>query len=100
MSYPPQSQDERQEVHACVMGEVQGVGFRFFIRRAASSLGVSGWVRNTPDGTVELVAQGRRGHLDRLLDEARRGPSGARVEDVRVEWSTPQVTFSGFSIHR
>lgn len=100
VSQPQQTQDERFEVRALVHGEVQGVGFRFFVRREASLLGLTGWVRNMPEGTVEFVAQGRRMQLDRLVDAARHGPSGARVADVAVEWHNPTSTLAGFSIRR
>ncbi|HEV3103639.1 MAG TPA: acylphosphatase [Candidatus Dormibacteraeota bacterium] len=55
--------------------------------REAHSLGLRGWVRNSDDGSVELVAEGPRPDLDRLLEAARRGPSHARVSDVRADWS-------------
>ncbi len=68
--------------HWLVSGRVQGVGFRAFCVRAANSLGVDGWVRNLPDGRVEVVATGRPDDLARLADALRRGPGFARVEHV------------------
>lgn len=70
-----------------VRGEVQGVGFRYFLIRDAKRLGLRGWVRNREDGSVEFVAEGPRQDLERLLDAARRGPSQARVAEVRTDWS-------------
>jgi acylphosphatase len=78
---------DSERLHAVVRGDVQGVGFRYFLMREAHSLGLQGWVRNNDDGAVELVAEGPRPDLDRLLEAARRGPSHARVSDVRVDWS-------------
>ena len=76
-----------ERLHAVIGGDVQGVGFRYFVMRQARSLGVRGWVRNRDDGSVELVAEGERADLERLLEAARRGPSQARVGEVRVDWS-------------
>ena len=75
--------------HVVVQGRVQGVFYRVETRDRARSLGVSGWVRNTPDGSVEAVFEGERDRIESLLVWCRRGPSLARVEDVRVEWSEP-----------
>jgi acylphosphatase len=65
-----------------IQGRVQGVGFRYFTRRTARSLGLNGFVRNLPDGSVEAVAEGDEDRLTALERELRRGPSGARVESV------------------
>jgi acylphosphatase len=66
---------------------VQGVGFRYFVTRHAQARGLRGWVRNRPDGGVELVAEGERSNLDELLTAARQGPRHARVDSVDAEWS-------------
>lgn len=71
--------------HAVVHGVVQGVGFRFFAERTARALGVRGWVRNRPDGTVETVAEGDDVSVGEYLARLKRGPSGARVDEVVVE---------------
>ncbi len=76
-----------ERVHGVIRGDVQGVGFRYFLVREAHSLGLRGWVRNRDDGTVEFVAEGPRPELEELLDAARRGPSHARVSGVQAEWS-------------
>jgi acylphosphatase len=81
--------EHRVRLHAIVRGDVQGVGFRYFVRRQARGAGVAGWVRNRQDGGVECVAEGPRDALERLLGELREGPSGASVEDVRTEWEEP-----------
>ncbi len=65
-----------------ISGLVQGVGFRYFVCREATELGVVGWVRNRPGGTVEVVATGSAGELDQLDAALRRGPARARVSRV------------------
>lgn len=72
-----------------VHGRVQGVGFRWFVRKAAMSLGVRGAVRNLRDGTVEIIAAGTPDALAALERSLRTGPSGARVTDVVVGPATP-----------
>jgi acylphosphatase len=67
-----------------VHGEVQGVFFRDTARREASAIGVSGWVRNTPEGTVEAVFEGAREAVDRMVGFANEGPPDAEVEDVET----------------
>lgn len=67
-----------------IYGYVQGVGFRMYMARKARELGVSGWVRNRTDGSVEAVVQGAPQALDAILAWARRGPPSAQVRDVRV----------------
>lgn len=62
-----------------VEGRVQGVGFRWYVLRVAQGLGVGGWTRNLPDGSVEVVARGEEAALDRLEQALRRGPPGALV---------------------
>jgi acylphosphatase len=69
-----------------VFGRVQGVFFRDFTRRQAHVLGLTGYVRNLPDGTVEAVAEGRREALEKLMDLIKVGPSGAQVERVDFRW--------------
>ena len=73
-----------------VSGRVQGVFFRDETRRRARSLGVSGWVANRPDGTVEAVFEGPREAVESMVRWCGRGPSGARVEDVRAAWEDPR----------
>jgi acylphosphatase len=68
--------------HVEVHGQVQGVFFRDSIRRLAQQHGVAGWVRNTPNGTVEAVFEGPPDAVERLVEFARRGPRGAVVEQV------------------
>jgi acylphosphatase len=67
-------------LHFLIQGRVQGVGFRWFIQREASELDLRGWVRNTEEGDVEVVAAGDPADLDELRASLRRGPRGARVD--------------------
>ena len=69
----------RLEVH----GRVQGVGFRWFVREAARRRGIAGWVRNRPDGSVELEVSGSEPSVRELIAVVREGPPGARVDTVR-----------------
>ncbi len=80
--------------HLLIHGRVQGVWFRESMRIEAGRLKVTGWVRNTPDGTVEAVIQGSAAAVDALLDWTRTGPRLARVD--RVEVSETQGQYSGF----
>ncbi len=82
-----------------VSGQVQGVGFRNFVRREASALGLRGWTRNLPDGQVEVVAEGQPAELARLLVSLQRGPRYAEVAGVsEVEISDEPGAFKSFDI--
>ena len=73
-----------------VSGRVQGVFFRAEARDRARSLGVAGWVRNNPDGTVEAAFEGDRERVESMVEWCRRGPALAEVERVVVEWEEPR----------
>ncbi len=83
---------------AFVHGMVQGVFFRDFTRRQALTLGVTGYVRNQADGTVETVAEGPRESLERLLEQLRVGPPSARVDRVDFKWEEPSGEFDRFEV--
>ena len=72
-----------------ISGRVQGVGFRWFTQGAASREGVTGWVRNLPDGRVEAVVEGEAEAVTRVERALRAGPRGARVDDVNVDVEEP-----------
>ncbi|PUA79759.1 acylphosphatase [Nocardioides currus] len=74
--------------HARVTGRVQGVSFRWATAEKARDLGVTGWVRNEPDGSVELHAEGSQDAVDALVEWCRTGPALARVRDVAVREAT------------
>ncbi|GAB3599460.1 acylphosphatase [Microbacterium tumbae] len=71
-------------VRLSVHGRVQGVGYRWFTRRAAEAHGLSGWVRNRRDGTVEAELHGAEEAVDAVIAAMRRGPAHGRVDEVRV----------------
>jgi len=83
--------------HLWVRGVVQGVGFRLFAERAARRRGLAGLARNLADGRVEMIAEGPAPAVEAFVADVRRGPAGAGVEDVRVEWDAP-TGLSGFRI--
>jgi acylphosphatase len=84
--------------HYVIAGRVQGVGFRFFAEAAAMREGVHGWVRNLPDGRVEVRLEGDVDAVERVEAALRRGPSSSRVEDVSVHEETPSGRATGFTI--
>ena len=90
--------ETKTRARANISGRVQGVFFRMETKRAADRFGVSGWVRNLKDGTVEAVFEGDRDRVDAILDWCRQGPPHAAVTDVAVTWSEFTGEFSGFNI--
>ena len=83
---------------AVVRGRVQGVGFRYSTRKIATELGVTGWVRNQADGSVQVWAQGATDSVDQLMTFLRRGPSGASVTSVEANETDPDSGLSHFEI--
>jgi acylphosphatase len=84
-------------MRAVVRGRVQGVGFRDYVETRARSLGLTGYVRNLPDGrSVEVVAEGARQDLERLADYLRKGPSSAHISAVETDWRAPTSAHSDF----
>lgn len=80
-----------------ILGFVQGVGFRQFIKRNALSLGLKGFVRNLPDGRIEVVAKGVKEQIERLIDLCEKGPFFSEVKSVGVNWEDEEE-FEGFEI--
>ena len=74
--------------HLVITGRVQGVGFRFYMQRKARELGVTGWVRNRRDGSVEAVVNGESDVVESMTAWARRGPPSAAVNEVRISDGT------------
>ena len=72
-------------IHIIVTGRVQGVGFRYFTVRCANDLGISGWVRNLPDGSVETAIQGRGENIEEMIKRLRQGPGAANVSSLEIE---------------
>lgn len=85
-------------LHAVVYGRVQGVNFRYYTVRTAQKLGLSGWVANRWNGTVETVAEGPRKALSKFHDFLHRGPPSAAVRQVDIKWETPTGEFERFGI--
>ncbi|HEY3381366.1 MAG TPA: acylphosphatase [Vicinamibacterales bacterium] len=80
-----------------VFGRVQGVGFRWFVIERATAEGVTGWVRNLPDGRVEIVAEGEAEAFERFERAVRNGPPRSRVDDVTTDILAPTGRFPTFS---
>ncbi len=76
--------------HVFVSGMVQGVGYRFSTLDTANHLGISGWVRNLPDGRVEAVFEGKRDVVEQMIRWCHGGPPAAVVKDVAVEYEAPE----------
>ena len=91
---------EFARVRVKIAGRVQGVYFRASALQQAQKLGLTGWVMNCPDGSVETIAEGARAKLDELIAWCRLGPSGARVTNVDIEWQSAEHGFRGFTIRR
>lgn len=89
-----------KRVHVWVSGRVQGVFFRASARDKAVGLGLAGWVRNLPDGRVEILAEGEPRRIAEFLDWCRTGPPRARVEECRVVEETPLGEGGEFEVRR
>lgn len=85
---------------AKITGYVQGVGYRFFAEVEANRLGLTGYARNMPDGSVEVVAEGRRDDLNDFLTRLRKGSPGARVTDAQFSFVPATGEFRDFGIRR
>jgi acylphosphatase len=85
-------------LHVWVQGVVQGVFFRDSTRRQALALGLTGWVRNLPDGRVEAVFEGDRAACEKALDYVKVGPSSARVARVREVWDEAEEGLENFRV--
>jgi acylphosphatase len=90
----------RRRVHLSIRGLVQGVFYRATTARVARELGLGGWVRNRPDGSVEVAAEGPDPALRELVSWCRSGPPGARVDAVEETWEEDRGEFDAFGIAR
>lgn len=88
----------KARAHVLVSGRVTGVFFRHHTAELARRLGVTGWVRNLPDGRVEAVFEGDREKVEQMVEFCRRGPPAAEVAGVEVSWEEHRGEFRGFSI--
>ena len=89
---------ELSAVHMVAYGRVQGVGFRFFVRQRAAAVGIKGWVRNLPDGSVEILAEGEKDMLDIFIDRVKHGPAFGRVSELDIDWIEPSHAHTHFTI--
>ena len=91
---------DQTKKHIRISGRVQGVGFRHFTKQNARRLNLNGWVKNLPDGDVEVVLVGKEESMLEMLEELKKGPSVARVDDFKIDESSEKLneTFSGFSV--
>jgi acylphosphatase len=89
---------EKQQVHIIVSGRVQGVFFRDFTQRQATKLGLSGWVRNTDNGEVEIIAEGDKIKLNQLIEAVKNGPDRSQVKNCQIDWNNFIKGFSDFEI--
>jgi acylphosphatase len=93
-------QGEIVRVHVRVKGRVQGVGFRAHVEYYANQIGVTGWVRNVGWDTVEAVAEGTRGQVERFIEMMKEGPRMSRVDESKVEYETVTGEFQVFGVKR
>lgn len=84
--------------HIFVMGFIQGVGFRRYIKKKAQVLGLKGWIKNLPDGRVEILAQGSKEDIAKLIKIAEKGNILSFVKGVVVDWQKDEENFSDFEI--
>jgi len=87
-----------QQIECTIHGQVQGVAYRVYTQDAATELGLCGYVKNLPDGTVFVCAQGERDTLRDFVEYLHEGSLMAKVESVSVEWGTPATIFDDFGI--
>ncbi|MEW5994082.1 MAG: acylphosphatase [Candidatus Zixiibacteriota bacterium] len=85
-------------VEMTVRGMVQGIGFRYWCYHRAQALGVTGWVRNNPDGSVSMAVEGDRSLLDEFIQEIKVGPRYASVTDVDIKWTEFRGQYRTFEI--
>ena len=88
----------QKQIHLVVRGRVQGVFYRASAQREAKRLGITGWVKNRPDGSVEIVAEGEEDQVKDFLAWAQHGPSTARVDKVETRWRSYTGEFAEFRI--
>ncbi len=90
--------NEKARAHIVVSGRVQGVFFRAKTQEKAQQLGVTGWVKNLAEGRVEAVFEGEKPQVEQLVKWAKKGPSGAIVNDLDLSWEEYRGEFTNFEI--
>jgi len=91
---------DKSAVYLEISGRVQGVYYRASMLQEAQKLGLTGWVMNRSDGSVEAMAEGNKTKLEELITWCRQGPQGARVAGVAEQWRSATNSFVGFAIRR
>ena len=86
--------------HVYISGFVQGVGYRAFVKKHATELGLTGWVKNLPDGRVEAMFQGEKKTIEQILELCKKGPFLSQVDSVVVEWKEDKGRLDKFQIQR
>jgi acylphosphatase len=89
---------EKGRVHIFISGEVQGVAFRYYTQDKARALGLTGWIRNLPDGRVEAVFEGSKQKIKEILQWIKQGPELARVINLVVKWEEHKDGWDSFEI--
>ena len=85
-------------VHIIISGYVQGVGFRYFINKKAFQLGIKGWVKNTPNGSVEVMAEGNEIDIQTFIEYCKKGPNLASIKDVKINYEELSNEFKNFEV--
>jgi len=93
-----ESKPNIERLSVIIGGYVQGVGFRYFVLNRAAEIGVTGWVRNRMSGQVEVIAEGKREQLEKLLGQLRVGPRSAQVENIEANWGQATGEFHSFNV--
>ena len=89
---------DQLRAHVVVQGFVQGIWFRASTKDEANRVGVTGWVRNLPDGSVEAVFEGKKKNVEVIVNWCHRGPSGAKVDKVEIAWEQFTSEFGDFEV--
>lgn len=93
-----ENSNQKIRLHILISGRVQGIGFRFFTRRHALSLGITGYVKNLVNGKVKVVAEGKESDMEEFVNKLKRGPSWAMVTDIKIDRREYKGIFKRFSI--
>lgn len=86
------------QLHILVSGNVQGVGYRYFAQMKAMTYGITGWAKNSDDGSVEIIASGQKENLDQFVKELREGNPFSEVIDIQIQQSDETNVFHSFTI--
>jgi acylphosphatase len=84
--------------HIYITGFVQGIGFRYFVKSNARRLKLNGWVKNTNDGRVEVLAQGSKEEIEKLIKLCEKGPFLSEVKSVQAQWEKEEERFGDFRV--